>query len=93
MYLNQKALYQATLGANKNSDLTYELTTSEINVRKQPHVEEVKDRFGKSHFSKHVFYTRTKVFAGDKLDGEIVVAVYGMNNLGGKEVLRRCITI
>lgn len=93
MYLNQTASWLQIKKVNSYGDIEYFIMPFTIAVRKQPHQEEVTDKNGKVHVSKHIFYTHNNVVVDELLDGELVVSTYDMNSLGGHKVLRRCITI
>ena len=95
MYLNQKALWapvstsslQDPYGDIKNAPGT------EINVRRQEHVEEIRTADGNVHHTNFIYYTKDDVKLDDRLDGNLVVYVYDMRTLNGKLKLRKLKTV
>ena len=93
MYLNQKALWTKVLsGVNEFGD-TIPSSVEQIAVRRQEHVEEIRLNDGTVHNTKYVYYTHADVKVDDLLDGNLVVNLYDMRTLSGKNRLRRLITI
>ena len=95
MYLNQTALWNSLVvpAVNTFGDFKYSEPAVPIKVRKQEHVQEVRLKDGTVTDSKYIYYTHADVKVDDKIDGRLVVASYKMNTLGGRERLRRLITI
>lgn len=92
MYLNQKALWQVVVTRNDCGDFVYG-SFFDIAVRRQEHVEEVRTSDGTIHKTNYIYYTHSEVQVDDKLDGNLVVEIYDMRTLGGRNRLRRCKTI
>lgn len=96
MYLNQTARWSkvvTTAVDNKFGEFQYDNAEQTIKVRRQPHVEEVRTKDGQIHKTNFIYYTHEDVREDDRLDGFLVVKVYGMMTLGGREKLRRVITV
>lgn len=96
MYLNQTALWnKVVVSADLNvfGDITNATESVEIKVRRQEHIEEIRTKDGATHDSNFIYYTQADVNVDDLLDGNLVVRTYDMRTLGGKNILRRCITI
>lgn len=96
MYLNQTALWHKVVvpaELNEFGDITNAPEPIEIKVRRQEHFEEIRTKDGATHDSNYIYYTHADVKVDDTLDGNLVVKTYDMRSLGGKNVLRRCITI
>ena len=96
MYLNQTALWNKVVvpaGLNQFGDFVNSAEPEEIKVRRQEHVEEVKDKEGRTHNTNYIYYTHADVHVDDKLDGNLVIQTYDMRTLYGRNKLRRCITI
>lgn len=92
MYLNQKALWQIVVSRNEYGDFMY-ASFSDIAVRRQEHVEEVRTSDGTVHKTNYIYYTHSNVQVDDRLDGNLVIEIYDMRTLGGRNRLRRCKTI
>ena len=97
MYLNQIAVWQIAK-RNENNELlrnkygAFEYTASTSKVRKQAHVEEIKDKNGRTLVTRHIIYTCDNVHVDDIIDGEIVLIVDDMVSLTGKTIMKRVIT-
>lgn len=64
-----------------------------INVRRQEHRKEVRTKDGAIHMTNYIYYTNADVHEDDRLDGNLVVNVYDMRTLSGRNRLRRLLTI
>lgn len=96
MYLNQKALWKPVVTeatANPYGDIIHSDIATEISVRRQEHVEEVRTKDGTIHHTNFIYYTHADVKIDDKLDGNLVVSLYDMNSLSGHRKLRKLKTI
>lgn len=95
MYLNQTALWNplGIPGVNKYGDLQNVATSTQIKVRRQEHVEEVRLKDGSIHHTNYIYYTNADVHVDDYLDGNLVVDSYDMRTLMGNNRLRRLKTI
>ncbi len=93
MYLNQKALWNKKNVLNQYGDIEVNNTPEYIAVRRQEHEEEVRLKDGSIHKSNFIYYTHSDVQLDDRLDGNLVVSVYDMRTLSGRNRLRRLITI
>lgn len=93
MYCNQTALWNPVVsGVNTYGDIEVSSPIT-IKVRRQEHIEEIRLRDGTVHTTKYIYYTHADVNVDDKLDGNLVVALYDMRTLYGKRRLRRLITV
>lgn len=95
MYLNQKALWAKVIDAQPDQfgDIKTSNEETLIAVRRQEHVEEIRLRDGTIHKTNYIYYTHDDVHLDDRLDGNLVVQLYDMRTLGGRNRLRRLITI
>lgn len=93
MYLNQKAKWLPVTSKNSYGDFKYSDSPKIIDVRRQEHVEEIRTADGTIHHTNFIYYVNADVHVDDKLDDNLVVALYDMNTLSGVRRLRRLKTI
>lgn len=97
MYLNQTSIWQIVKRDDNNKPLRnkygeFEYVDSTSQVRKQAHVEEIKDQAGRTIVTKHIIYTCDNIQVDDKVDGEVVKIVSDMVSLVGKTIMKKVIT-
>lgn len=97
MYLNQIAEWKIVKRdeegkpiRNKYGEFEYISNTSK--VRKQAHVEEIKDQAGRTIITRHIIYTCDNIRVDDIVDGEVVLIESDMVSLIGKTIMKKVIT-
>lgn len=96
MYLNQKADWSPVVVpavSNPYGDIETSSNVIKIKVRRQEHRKEVRTKDGAIHMTNYIYYTNADVHEDDRLDGNLVVNVYDMRTLSGRNRLRRLLTI